>query len=481
MRYSPAVRSVPLALLLAAAPALAGPHDDSRRDPRGLIPAVHPALSPGQAPCGDIPARPLTLPDLVDIALCANPATSVAWASVRAAAAGIGIARAAGLPAISASVGPVLSRSDNLRGNGTFVDASGQVVGRNVSTQVDTTARLALSYLIFDFGGRAASIDAARASERAALANFADTAQEVALTTVTAYNSLAANRASVTAAEASLAFARQSRAYAAARQAAGVITGADRLQAETALAQAQLTLDQARGNVATAAAQLAVAIGQPPALRLDLAPPPPLPEAALLKAGADGLIADAERLRPDIAAARANIDAAEANVRVQRAAGLPSVSLSANNNLGVTDTTFETNTASVGVSLSIPIFSGFDRRYRIAQARAQAELQAASAEQTRQQAGLAVYSNYVALDTALKSLISARALIASATASADLAQGRYRAGVGTFTDLLNAQSALATARQQLVQADFNVRTSNAQLARSIGGIGEAVDAMRSPR
>ncbi len=67
-------------------------------------------------------------------------------------------------------------------------------------------------------------------------------------------------------------------------------------------------------------------------------------------------------------------------------------------------------------------------------------------------------------------------LQASATESADVAQGRYKAGVGTFTDLLNAQSALASARQQLVQAEFNVRTANAQLARAVGSIGEAVDA-----
>ena len=66
----------------------------------------------------------------------------------------------------------------------------------------------------------------------------------------------------------------------------------------------------------------------------------------------------------------------------------------------------------------------------------------------------------------------------SATLSADLAQGRYKAGVGTFADLLNAQGALANARQQLVQNEFNVRTANAQLARAVGGIGEAIDGER---
>jgi outer membrane protein TolC len=132
----------------------------------------------------------------------------------------------------------------------------------------------------------------------------------------------------------------------------------------------------------------------------------------------------------------------------------------------------------VGLSLSMPLFSGWNTRYNIAAAQAQLDQQTALAEQTRQQAGLTVYTNYVALENALASLGTARALIASATESAALAQGRYRAGVGTFADLLNAQSALAGARQQLVQSEFNVRTANAQLARAVGGIGEAIDAQR---
>ena len=158
--------------------------------------------------------------------------------------------------------------------------------------------------------------------------------------------------------------------------------------------------------------------------------------------------------------------------------GRPSVSVSATNTLSAVDASIDRNSGVVGLSLAVPIFSGWNQRYNTASARAEAERQTALAEQTRQQAGLSVYSNYVALDNALASLVTARALVASATESAALAQGRYKAGVGTFADLLNAQSALASARQQLVQTDFNARTANAQLARAVGNIGEAIDATR---
>ena len=45
-----------------------------------------------------------------------------------------------------------------------------------------------------------------------------------------------------------------------------------------------------------------------------------------------------------------------------------------------------------------------------------------------------------------------RDLLASALQSAEVADGRYRAGVGSILDLLTAQSALADARSQEAQA-----------------------------
>lgn len=466
----------PLLALLASTAALAQPatHDD----PRGLIPLTAPPVSAMQAPCGDVPARALSLPDLVDIALCRNPATSASWAGVRAAAAQIGVAKAATLPSVNASIGPTLSSSKSFQDTG-FIDSNGNLVGgSSVLTQVNSSARLAVNYLIFDGGARRANIDAASAQQRAALASYADTAQGVVLNVITAYNSLSANRAVEAANLANLTFARQSRDLAAGRKRAGVATGADQLQAETALSQAELTLIQTRGAIATAAAQLAVAIGLPPTTRLDLAPTAPLASNDKLKLGADALIADAEKLRPDIVAAKANVEAAAANVRSAQSAGRPSLSATASNTLSAIDTTIDRNAASAGLSLSMPLFSGWNTRYNIAAARARLDQQTALAEQTRQQAGLDVYSRYVALDNALSSLATAQVLVQSATLSADLAQGRYKAGVGTFADLLNAQSALASARQQLVQSEYNVRTSNAQLARAVGSIGEAVDAAR---
>lgn len=446
-------------VLTIAAPAAA--YDD----PRHLLPAP-------PAPCTAPPLTPLTLPDLVDLALCANPATAVAFASSRAAAANVGTARGSELPSLAATVGPTLNRTDY---------RTGQRFTSSGSTDLGSSASLALNYLLFDFGGRAARIDTARSQQRAALAQVADTAQTVALTTITAYNSLSASLGAVTAARATVVFNRSSFDLADGKRRAGVSTPADALQARTSLAQAELTLAQAQGNARTAAGQLAVAIGQPPTTVLTLAPTPSLDTANNLTRDVATLIADAERLRPDLNTARANRDAALANVRAARSDTRPSVGVSVQDSLSYANSAADSNRASVGLTLSVPLFNGFDRTYRVASARAEADRQTALLEQARQQAGLDVYTQATALSTSIAVLATARELINSATASADIAQGRFKAGVGTFTDLLNAQSALASARQQLVSADFGVRDAQARLARAVGQIGDAVDGMRARR
>jgi outer membrane protein TolC len=67
--------------------------------------------------------------------------------------------------------------------------------------------------------------------------------------------------------------------------------------------------------------------------------------------------------------------------------------------------------------------------------------------------------------------ITSADLLASATQSETVARARYKEGVGSIVDLLIAQSALATARAQDVQARWQWRTSLAQLAHDTGALG----------
>jgi len=61
-------------------------------------------------------------------------------------------------------------------------------------------------------------------------------------------------------------------------------------------------------------------------------------------------------------------------------------------------------------------------------------------------------------------------LLDSATASEQVALGRYQEGVGLLLDLLNAQSALAAARAQEIAARADWLLAAARLTYSTGGL-----------
>ena len=83
---------------------------------------------------------------------------------------------------------------------------------------------------------------------------------------------------------------------------------------------------------------------------------------------------------------------------------------------------------------------------------------------------LDVWKAYQSLTTATQSLQSTADLLASAEQSAKVALGRYKAGVGNVLDLLSAQSALAAARLQRIQAELDWHVFRATLAQAMGAL-----------
>jgi outer membrane protein TolC len=91
-------------------------------------------------------------------------------------------------------------------------------------------------------------------------------------------------------------------------------------------------------------------------------------------------------------------------------------------------------------------------------------------ERVRLQVALDVWNAYQNLITATQSLRTTADLLNSAEQSERVALGRYQAGVGSILDVLNAQSALASARQQRIQSTFDWNVSRATLAQAMGNL-----------
>jgi outer membrane protein TolC len=150
---------------------------------------------------------------------------------------------------------------------------------------------------------------------------------------------------------------------------------------------------------------------------------------------------------------------------------LPSLSIGGTaGNTSIVNQSTAGNNYTVTAGLAIPLFNGFGREYAQKEAEADAQAAAARASSLKQQVVYQVFSSYYTLQTAARRVRSADDLLNSAEQSNDAALARYKAGVGGIIDLLTAQSALAAARAQQVQARWIWQTALAQLAHDAGAL-----------
>jgi outer membrane protein len=405
-------------------------------------------------------ASTLTLGDVVDLALRNNPETQISWANARAAAAAFGGSKSLYYPTIDAEIGVT-----RLRSSPTFSNDS---VLRPSLVQTNYGPTFSMSWLIADFGGRAGTIESARQALIAANWTHNATLQNVVLQVESAYFNYMANKALVASERLSVKEAQTSLESTQERQRVGLATIADVLQARTAFSQASLTLESTEGDLQTTRGALAVAMGLSANAPYDIEA---VPATAVGPAtdSVDALIEQAVKSRPDLASAQAQYRQAVGNVRAARGNLFPSIQATGTGGRTYVQTLPSGATNySLRLGLVIPIFSGFSRQFAVRQARAEADAALGRAASVKQQVQFQVFSSYYALQTAARRVKTADDLLASAQASEEAALGRYRAGVGLFVDLLTAQSALASARAQQVQARWVWQTSLAQLAHDTG-------------
>ncbi|WP_333804491.1 TolC family protein [Sulfurospirillum sp.] len=394
--------------------------------------------------------KALGLSDVVMAALCNNPQTKIAWQTSLYQAAQVGVSQSAYLPTLSATGSVLKSESSEIK------------------TGNQENIGVTLSYLLYDFGKRDATYDNAKALLDVALFSENGTIQSVFLSAIQAYYTLFGSNASLEASREAERSALASLNAAKTRYSVGTATPADTLQAQTAYSQAMLNRIQAEGSVKSAQGELANVLGLIPDTTMQLQTPHLEIPSDIFEKNIRALMEEAQRLRPDLMAASAKIKAAEAGVKAAKADNMPTFSLSATS--GHTETVYNTaqRTSSIGLYVSIPIFTGFNTKYKVQAAEQQLKINEAEYEKLSQDASLEVYKTYQSLISETQATRASADLVASAQASYDLSLGRYKAGVGTILDLLSAQSALASAKQQHIQSLYTWYITKASLAKAMG-------------
>jgi outer membrane protein TolC len=400
--------------------------------------------------------KPLSLVDVTEAALCHNPQTKEVYASAKAQAAQVGVARSLFFPSVKDTV----STSEN---KGRF-DSNG-IVKNNIVA----------SYLLYDFGSRDANLENAQQLLKAASATQNTTVQNVLLSAVNAFYQVYASKAILNASIETEHLYQESFKSAEAKYIAGVATPADKLQAQTSFANATLTKIKNEGTLKIAYGNLANIMGVPASFRLEIADAKSDAIPDMIDQDIEALIEQARFQRPDLIASEAQLKASLARIEVAKADSKPTVEFNMSNAYtSYSDNTPYRNDSLVGININIPLFNGYKPSYLIRSAEATAELNASQRDQLKLQVSLDVWTAYQNLKTANESIAASNVLIISAEESSRVALGRYKEGVGNIIDTLNAQSALANAKQQKIQSVLNWNIARTTLAQSIGVLDNAM-------
>ncbi|MDB5977698.1 MAG: Outer rane efflux protein [Nevskia sp.] len=438
------------------------------------IPQVAPAGSAGQS--GDRvlpqPGQQYALPELIDMAQRSNPETRQAWEQARQAALAVGLAESAYAPQLSAEV------LGGYQHTPLPIPATLIPKGYFTSDTRELVPALALKWLLFDFGGRAGAVNAARENSFVANVAFTGAHQKLIFTVSRDYYALSAARGKLRAAEQSLKTAMVVEDAVTERRKNGLATTVDLAQAKRQTAQARFNRERAIGAEHAAYEALINSMGVDPGVPMEIAeaseqPLPNLPESTV-----DRYVRDALSSRPDVVASLGKVRAAEAGVQKERASHYPTVALAGHAYQNLGDLRSEGSPwysvdkpgGDIGVMVSLPLFDGGLRKARDAVANSELAGARAGLEQARDAAIKQVRDAYDNLKTSLAECAAATALVDASQSAYDSALDAYRHGVGTYTSLVNEETALAQAQADLASARSDAMTSASALAFATGSI-----------
>ena len=428
----------------------------------GLLTTPAPAQAPAAPqPAGSSGASALTLDLAIQAALAQNPQVAAAVEAVTAAQQAVVAARAGFGPTVSASGTGTLGTST---GN-SFTTGAGVPLS---SPSATASLSLGASLPLYDGGLTRAAVESTEAALASARAALRQTRQDTSLAVATAFFSVLAAERLTSVQEALLAQAEAQLALSQAQVRAGVAPQSDVVQGQAQVALAQVNLLGARSQIATTKAGLQGAIGVDPASPIEVQEPtaPPAPTAT-----AGTVMTAAETNRPEIARAEAAVQSDQAALELARLNAGPQVSVG----VGTAYTPVSTspilaNSMSYGLvaTISLPVFDSGKGQAGIGAAQATLRSAQAELEFTHISVRQDAYQAYLASVQDAAAITATQAAQAAADAALQVAQGRYRAGVGTIVEVITAQAQAAQADVNAVNALYTYETALATLRHAVG-------------
>lgn len=390
--------------------------------------------------------KSLTLQQAIDIAFRNNRDVQAARLTVNRSQTGISQAQAA--QAVQVGL------RSTLQNQGSPLIIGTQSQGGN-STGTNVQGSLQATYNILSAGRNQSSVRAAEEQVSFDRLDLIRVEQLIRGQVITAYYDLQAADSSVIINQAAVTDATRSLSDAQLQEKAGVGTKFDILRAQVQLATANQDLTNAQGQQQTARKKIAQLLSVDNNTEFKAAD-------TVRELGAWGYsLADsvvlAYKNRPEVKQQLARRTISQQQQIVAAAADSAQVDLFANYTLGKSLTTSASaqDNYSLGAQLRWDFFDGGSARAGVNRERVNQEIFENQFTTTRNQIRFEVEQAYYSLSSNQKNIATSAQALQQAEESLKLARLRFQAGVGTQTDVIQAQTALARARGSRITAIVN--------------------------
>ncbi|MEI8701328.1 MAG: transporter [Mesorhizobium sp.] len=395
-----------------------------------------------------------------------NSSLNSARAGVRVTDEGVAIAKSGWRPTITGSASIDYSSSHfNARGNVPGVNQSTRLTTGNFGVQIDQT--------LFDGFQTKNNVAAAESRVRASVESLRNTEENILFNAASAYMDVIRDRQVAVLTEQNLQFLTEQARAARSRFEVGEGTRTDVAQADAERSSAVAELAAARAQALASAATYRQIVGDEPG-RLRAASP----LSKLLPSNLDAAIAIASIEHPAILATQHLVDAAAFSVKSAEGALLPQLSASAGVSSAYQNTVprFDpgqgrdgtTNSASIGATLTIPIYSGGRNSATVRQNKeslSQARIEVDVSRDTVRQAVTSAWTQYTA---AQQTVVANRQVIAAAQLALSGVIEERNVGQRTTLDVLNAQATLITAKINQASSERDLVVASYAILSAVG-------------
>ncbi len=400
-----------------------------------------------------LPASPLlSLDDALDMALRNHPQIAEVEATLFGTEARNRLAQAGYYPQVTAA-------ADWNKGR-TYITALENIKATEVST-----VTFSVRQTIYDFGRTSGAAGVARCNQDAAEKSLRITRQDLSLRVKSAFYLLLAAEKQVTAVAETVtsrsAVLHQAQEF----FNQGIRSKVDVSRAESNVYGAKTSLIRAENSRELARLELANAMGIPSLGELQPVEPPaltaPVPERSVVQQAALRNRGELQQLADLKAAAVANLKSAKGSY-------LPLFSGTANIGYADRDIPPTGGVWSVGLNLTVPLFSGFSSVEQVKEAIAAINAIEARQNSLRLQIGTEAESAWLAVNEASARMASTEKEVVAATESKTLAEERYNENVGNIIEVTDAHSQVLEAQSASIQARYDYYIAQARLNHAVG-------------